>query len=491
MEKLKDLWANRNVRLITVMSVIGLVVIFIAMSMTDDKDSQLKRIQQMQDPQVRDGSLFGASGSINQISEQDASNIVDRMTREIAQRETELASREKLLRDENQKNAERTQQMEQQMLEMRQQLLAIQRGHGTVTADARVPRQGGRQAQSAQPDTAQQRPMYDAQGNLINQNQTQIITQAPMGGLPGSGQVIRTVTQRSIREFKDGQVNERPVEIHTLNARTQNASAKPAIDSSKVPLDYEEEAGAELFTLSMGSIISGTLLNGVAAPTSSDRKEEPMPVLMRIRRESIMPNNFTIDLIDCHILGSAIGDLSSSRAYIRAEAISCNTQNGEAIEKSITAYAVSSSDGLAGIEGDVVFKSGAMIANSLKAEFIRGFADAFSPKRVQSLNTSPGASELWQTQNLDRAAGAGVGQGFSGAATRIADYYMDMADASHPVIELVPGIEVDFIVQRGMTLRLGGREAPYTGNRMEERQASTGGNRLPGANVSVQLNGLN
>ena len=46
---------------------------------------------------------------------------------------------------------------------------------------------------------------------------------------------------------------------------------------------------------------------------------------------------------------------------------------------------------------------------------------------------------------------------------------MSMAEASHPVIELVPGIEVDFIVQRGMSLRLGGRQAPFTGNRMGER----------------------
>jgi conjugal transfer pilus assembly protein TraB len=328
-------------------------------------------------------------------------------------------------------------------------------------------------------------PMYDAQGNLINQSQRQIVTQNP-AGLTG-GQVIRTVTQRNVREFKDGKVNERAVEIHTLNARTQKSST-PAVAQAKDPLNYEEEEGVEIFTLSMGSIISGTLLNGVAAPTSSDRKQEPMPVLMRVKREALMPNSYTLDIIDCHLLGSAIGDLSSNRAYIRAEAISCNTANGEAIEKQITAYAVSSTDGMAGIQGDVVFKSGAMIANSLKAEFIRGFADTLSPRRVQSLNTSPGASELWQTQNLDRATGAGLGNGMSSAAGRIADKYMDMADAAHPVIELLPGIEVDFIVQRGMTLKLGGREAPYTGNRMGDKEnniKTNATNNLPSVSVNV------
>ena len=207
-----------------------------------------------------------------------------------------------------------------------------------------------------------------------------------------------------------------------------------------------------------------------------------------------MPNDYTLDIVDCHMLGSAIGDLSQSRVLIRAEAISCNTHTGESIEKRINAYAVDSSDGLAGVQGEVVFKAGAMLANSMKAEFLSGFANAFSPNRVQSLNTSPSASQLWQTQNLDRAAGAGIGEGFSGAAERIAQYYMDLAEGAHPVIELIPGIEVDFIVQAGMTLNLGGREKPYTNNRMDkqgsffsEPSSESAPSTPPIPNVSISL----
>lgn len=485
MDKIKELWAEKKTRQMVVMGILGAVVVFIALSMTDDTESQIKRIERTSAPATRNGSFFGGTPALQQISDRDAQSMVDTMSKELQAREVSLSSRETEMMRQNEQMMQRQQELERQLFEQRQQMQAIMRGEGTVSAARPTQRspQGGQQTvvQNAQ-------PRYDAQGNAINQGQTEIITQnmATMNG----GQVIRTVTQRNVREFKDGQINERPVEIRTLNARNQRATPVPVVGSAKQPLDFEEESGVEIFTLSMGSIISGTLLNGVAAPTSSDRKNEPMPVLMRVKREALMPNAYTLDIIDCHILGSAIGDLSSTRAYIRAEAISCNTTSGESIEKQITAYAVSSSDGMAGIQGDIVFKSGAMIANSLKAEFIRGFSDAFSPTRVQSLNTSPGASELWQTQNLDRAAGAGIGQGFSGAASRIADYYMQMAEAAHPVIELVPGIEVDFIVQRGMTLRLGGRAAPYTGNRMGERDS--GGNLRGTTNtlpsVSVTLN---
>lgn len=489
MDKIKELWADKKTRQFIVLGILGLIVVFIGMSMTDDTQSQLKQIERMQAPQNRDGSFFGTAPALQAISDRDAQSMVEQMSREVQARERELAQREAETKRQNEEITKRQQELERQLYEQRQQMQAIMRGEGTVRPDPAMNtanRGNARTAPSQQTvvqPTQTVQPMYDAQGNLINQGQTQFITQNPTA--MRGGQVIRTVTQRNVREFKDGQINERPVEIHTLNARNQRTEPVPTLGQAKQPLEYEEEEGVELFTLSMGSIISGTLLNGVAAPTSSDRKQEPMPILMRVKREALMPNSFTLDIVDCHLLGSAIGDLSSTRAYIRAEAISCNTANGEAIEKAITAYAVSSTDGMAGIQGDVVFKSGAMIANSLKAEFIRGFSDAFSPKRVQSLNTSPGASELWQTQNFDRAAGAGIGQGFSGAASRIADYYMNMAEAAHPVIELIPGIEVDFIVQRGMTLRLGGRQAPYTGNRMGDRDPS--GN-LTSAAPSVQVN---
>lgn len=251
------------------------------------------------------------------------------------------------------------------------------------------------------------------------------------------------------------------MKISTINQRTQRPEQQTAAGQVKTPLEQDKEAEKEdSFTLSMGSIISGTLLNGVAAPTSTDRASNPMPVLMRIKKEAIMPNYYTLDIRECHMIASAIGDLSSSRAIIRAEGISCITNDGKAIEQNIDAYAVSSADGMAGIEGRMVFKSGAMIANGLKAEAIKGFAEAFSPRQVQSLNTTPGATQLWQSQNIDRAAGAGIGQGFAAGANRISEYYLALAEQTHPVIELLPGLEVDFIVQRGMTLRLGGNYAP-------------------------------
>ena len=154
------------------------------------------------------------------------------------------------------------------------------------------------------------------------------------------------------------------------------------------------------------------------------------------------------------MLGSAIGDLASERVMVRAEALSCITNDGQAIEKKINAYAVSSSDGLTGIRGTVIERSGKAIMNSVKAGFLSGFGEAAAPRQVPSLNTNPEATSVWQSQNLNKYAGAGMLEGASSAMERVASYYLAIAEAMWPVIEVPAGIELDFIVQRGVTLQL-------------------------------------
>lgn len=460
MDKLAQLWENKKVRTFSILGVLALLVTFIALSMTEDKSE--KEYSKVHTPK-REGSLLGVTDAANEISSREASNMIESLSRDMSNREKTLTDREAEMKKQNENLILQQQSLEAQILEMRQQMIAMAKMQGQpVNTDQGRSNQGGMNPTSGQSVQTQgyegrtttvqpSQVLVDANGNVVNTRQTQIITKSPN---VGAGNVIRTVTQRNIREFRDGEVKERDVKISTINQRTQRPETPQNAGQAKAPLE-ESHADQADFALTMGSIITGTLLNGVAAPTSSDRESQPMPVLMRVKKEAVLPNYFTLDIRECHILASAVGDLSSSRAMLRAEKISCITNEGKSIERPIIAYAVSSSDGMAGIEGDVVFKSGALIANSLKAEFLKGFGEAFSPRQVQSLNTSPGASQLWQEQNLDKATGAGIGQGVSASASRISDYYLDMADQAHPVIELLPGIEVDFIVQSGMSLSLG------------------------------------
>ena len=105
-----------------------------------------------------------------------------------------------------------------------------------------------------------------------------------------------------------------------------------------------------------GSILSGTLITGLDAPTSNQSKQDPFPALLRIKHEAILPNRYRMDIKECFLIASGYGDLSSERAYMRAERISCIKKDGGVIETSMDAYSVGE-DGKAGIRGRLVSKT--------------------------------------------------------------------------------------------------------------------------------------
>lgn len=454
LQQLKDAYADPAKRKLLMYAVGAIVMasLYFMMGGSSSSSSSQPR-QRMSKPTT----VLGVADSAESISQVEATEATKQLSDQMDKREKELASREQTINKVLKSH-------EEDMLKIQQQLSDVQRIQKAMSqlqgkemqADRMI--NGSTQFAPAKARVGgenQALNVLDSQGNVLQRRQTQIVTaQQP----PVEGTMIRTITQRNVRVVREsGTIEQQDVKTTNISQRTQNVlkektASKPADVNQSVNGGNEGE-----FALTMGSIVSGVLVNGVYAPTTTNGQKDPVPILLRVKKEAIMPNYYTLDIRDCHMLASAIGDLATERAYIRAEAISCITESGQSIEKNITAYAVSSEDGTAGIPGDVIFKSGAMLANSLKADFLANFGRAIAPQRVQSLNTTPGDTQLWQSQNVNYAATSGIAGGIGGSAERLANYYMQMAENAHPTIEIMPGLEVDFIVQKGMTMKL---EAP-------------------------------
>ena len=180
-----------------------------------------------------------------------------------------------------------------------------------------------------------------------------------------------------------------------------------------------------------------------------------MPVIIRVKKEAILPNHFTLDIRECHVIGQAIGDLSSERAHIRAQSITCVREDGRSVESAIQANAVSDYDGKLGIAGRLVSKNGNLLAGSMAAGFMSGISQAVAPRRSISVNTEPSSQDLWQSVDYGSVAAAGVFQGASSAMDRLAEYYIELAEQIHPVIEISPGRSISFAVISGAKLKLG------------------------------------
>jgi conjugal transfer pilus assembly protein TraB len=189
------------------------------------------------------------------------------------------------------------------------------------------------------------------------------------------------------------------------------------------------------------------------APTGQGARQEPFPSLLRVKREAILPNRFRADVRECFVIVGGFGDLSSERAYLRGESISCVRNDGKVVETSLESYTVGE-DGKAGLRGRLVSKQGQMLAKATIAGVMEGFAGAFNSSPVPTLSLDAGEQPLYQQAFSEDAVQSGAVSGVGKALDRVAQFYLEQANGMFPVIEIDAGREVEIVLIRGSKLAI-------------------------------------
>lgn len=247
--------------------------------------------------------------------------------------------------------------------------------------------------------------------------------------------------------------NQRPLQFRMIGE--QGAVTESDISKSSATKEPSAEAAHDVYIPS-GSMFSAVLLNGMDAPTSSAAQKNPTPVVMRVKREAVLPNYAAIDVRECFLIAAGYGHLSSERAMLRAETLSCVRTDGQVFESKLDAYIVGS-DGKVGVPGRLVSKQGQMIAQSLIAGIFSGLGNAMNKSKVPALNLNPmTGTTLYQSDSIESIAQSGVSGGISSTANALASFYLDMAKESFPVVEINAGSVGTVIVTRGANLPLKG-----------------------------------
>lgn len=221
-----------------------------------------------------------------------------------------------------------------------------------------------------------------------------------------------------------------------------------AIEETDEEIEEELAKNKELY-LPMGSIISGTLLTGGDFPTSIAHKNDPYPVLLRVKNLAILPNFAEADIKECFVLAEGFGVLSSERAMIRGVGISCVRDDGGVVEAKLNAYATGS-DGKIGIRGRHVSKEGAMVGKSMLAGFVSGIATAFNPSNyIAPVDANSSSSATAKNIGL-----SGIAGGTSNSMEKLSEYFIKMADQIFSIIEVDAGRKVEFILKQGVGLQV-------------------------------------
>ncbi len=199
-----------------------------------------------------------------------------------------------------------------------------------------------------------------------------------------------------------------------------------------------------------GSFGRAILLSGVDAPTGGLAKTNPQPVLLEMQDNGTLPNGFRSRMKRCFFTAAAHGDLSSERAYMRLETLSCVMRDGGVVEKTVSGY-ITGEDGKAGMRGRLITKQGQMIGRALIAGVASGIGQGIS-RSMTSLSTS--ALGTVATVNPEDVAKVGVATGFGNALEKIADWYIARANEMYPVVEIDSARIVDIVLTKGLDLGL-------------------------------------
>jgi conjugal transfer pilus assembly protein TraB len=197
-----------------------------------------------------------------------------------------------------------------------------------------------------------------------------------------------------------------------------------------------------------GSFGRSVLLGGLDAPTGGQAQSNPHPVLLRVMDHAVLPNGFRGKIKDCFVVAAGYGDLSSERAMIRTESMSCIAKNGNAIDVPLKGW-VLGEDGKAGLRGKLISKQGQVLANALLAGVASGIGSA-----LQQNATTYSVSPLGSTSTVQGAdaAKAGLGLGVGRALDRLSNYYISLAEKMFPVIEIDSSRVVEIVLQKGVSL---------------------------------------
>ena len=240
--------------------------------------------------------------------------------------------------------------------------------------------------------------------------------------------------------------------------RMLGASFNPSMVLNAQPKPDTKTTGkTQLLRLPAGSLLSGQLITGLDVPTGQGARREPYPVLIRINASAILPNHYRTNVRECFVLASGYGDLSSERAYLRSETLSCILKRqGEEqfIERQLEGY-VTGEDGKAGLRGRLVSKQGQVMAKAAMAGFLSGVSEAFDIKPVPVFSVAPNKNGEIQSPfqsglKGSQALQSSLVKGSNKALEKLADFYLKLADQMVPVIEISAERSVDLILTRGL-----------------------------------------
>lgn len=286
---------------------------------------------------------------------------------------------------------------------------------------------------------------------------------APPGATSGASMLPKGVTPPMPAGSYDSRAVDEPM---TFEAPTKKPKEDKQADSTEKSANTvaakraykpNEKAGM----LPAGAFVTVSLLNGLDAGTSQATQANPMPVLLNILDQAVLPGAAKYKLKSCFMLGNGYGEMSSERVFVRISRLSCvDKKERMVLSEEVAGYLVDS-DGKLGMRGVVTDKLSTKVGKALLAEFARGLSGAMGSAQSNVLsNLSTGTT----TQSLSGSAALRASglAGAQAAMSQLADFYLKEAQSMFPVITIDAGRKGTIVFSNSVNLAWASAEDTYT-----------------------------
>ncbi|WON75524.1 TrbI/VirB10 family protein [Serratia sp. UGAL515B_01] len=253
-----------------------------------------------------------------------------------------------------------------------------------------------------------------------------------------------------------------PVRVGQLDSAVFDYSA---IDKGKKKSESERA-----FYVPTGTFSNAIIIEGADANASVRGESKLVPMQFKLTGLAHLPGNQRLDkLKDCFVTAAAFGEISSERAVVQLQRLSCII-NGKHIDQEVKGHVAFY--GKNGIKGVPVMRNGKILGLAFGAGALGGVGQSVS--QIGQTVAGLGATATTSAGDVARSA---IGGGASTAANKLADYYIDAAEQYHPIIPIGAGNRVEVVFIEGFSAEF-----------IEDKQAAEAEKKQPQQPNGSQMN---
>lgn len=197
-----------------------------------------------------------------------------------------------------------------------------------------------------------------------------------------------------------------------------------------------------------GTFVRAVVLGGADADASVNGQSKNNGVMLfKLLQPGTLPNGKHSHLQGCFVTASSYGDISSERAYVVLDKLSCAQTGKSIIDRAVTGWAFFG--GKVGIKGKPLMRDNKIMQWAGISGIASGIAAAAQySQSIQSISPLGSATAV-PSANIGPYAAYG---GATKAADQLSQYYIKRADQYHPVIQVGSGNLVTIVFKDGFYL---------------------------------------